>query len=469
MNVRSRTLAYVVLGILQRSLNLLLLPLVTRLMSPAEYGLISVVVATTALIGVIFAFSIEPVLFRAVVSGGEPGERVIRRLRRYATFFLPFGAVALSAGLLMFGNRIGTLFVWSVEVAASGLTVSMVAYGLPILRAREQIGRYIAATMSSMTILVTSKSLILWLWLPGALGWALSDLIAAAVGWLGVVLFVPAPKDLPSGSGFPLPTSSKQLLKACLPLVPHRLSFWALTSMGRPLLAIGASSSEVGIFALAMNIALVATTLLMELNRAVLIEYTRETFPAPTARTLSIGRTQVLAALLVPAMVGVSASALGPVVLGSSFHAAIPLAGILLVGQVAYGLYELPTNYLVQAAGLFRYSSLPVICGATLAGLGVLAGGFSNSLNLSCIAVSFGFVMMTATAFWLIRLERLRVDWSTLMPRGIPSVLAAGSLGLGIASVISSGELIALLLALFSVVAGGLTVMAHLATRQARG
>jgi O-antigen/teichoic acid export membrane protein len=166
----------------------------------------------------------------------------------------------------------------------------------------------------------------------------------------------------------------------------------------------------------------------MEFNRSVLLEYTQERLPAPTEATLGIARTQIIAAFAIPAGVGIGTAIFGALIFPVSYRAALPVAATLLIGQVFYGLFVVPMNYIVQTAGKFKLSSLPPVLGAAISAIGILLGGATGSLQVAASGTSAGFFAMAAFTVALVRFENIQLHWKMLVPpasQAVPAMLAA--------------------------------------------
>ncbi|CAB4722693.1 MAG: hypothetical protein F2667_10950 [Actinobacteria bacterium] len=424
---------YVLVGIAQRSLALLILPFVTRVLSPGDYGRVSIVVTVLTLVGVIFAASLEVPLFRALARGG--GGDIVRWSRAYTVYWLP-GTCVLLATLLGVLDVIGVApqaRLWAIELASAGLVAALTYFGLPILRATDQLARYFILAAGWMACLVGTKLLFLGWLLPGPIGWVTSDLVSAGFAWLMVVLLVRAPVSDPAAPRpADEPRSPWALVRMCAPLVPHRLSFWALTSLSRPALVLVVSISAVGLFSFAVSVAAISMLLLAELNRSVLLEYSRETFPAPTASTGTIVVVQATAAVAIPALLALGVSLTGTLLVGSDYYTAIPIVGLLLLGQVAYGIYLIPMNFLVQTAGLFKWSSLASVFGAAVILGSILLAGSQGSLRLVAVGNSIGYAAMCVAAFVLVRIAGLQISWRRCVPALPVVLLLVGALVTGV-------------------------------------
>ena len=406
------------LGVFQRSLSFLLLPFVSRVLPPDEFGIIVTLSVTLSLLTVVLAAPLEPAIFRAAARGSEAKEMagVIWNARIYLIVLVPAASLMVAAAVWLCGDRstdsLATL--WAVELAAYGFMAALTSYGLPMARATDRLAIF------SMLSIVWSISLVGFkLWFVGelgmgAFGWVLADLVACLAGWAGVVaLLVFRTPELTSrvvgGAG--------RLIAFSLPIVPHRLAFWALMSLNRPALALFADASDVGIFGMAVTISAGATLLLAELNNALLLEYANETVPAPTQRSAEIARKQFLIASIFPSVVALGLAATGEAIIGPAYATSLLLFALLIPGQVCYGVYVIPMNYIVYAAGRSNLSSIGSSVGACATFVCIVAAGVTDMLWLACLGTSLGYFVMSAFAVALARYQGIMHSWRGIRPR----------------------------------------------------
>lgn len=410
-------LIYVAIGALQRSLAILLLPFITRLMSPAEYGLITIAVTTTSLIGTLFASAVEAVLYRALAAQGARGGQIMRWSRTYLVVLLPIACCAAGGGLIVAFPSNMVAYVWALEIAAAGLVGALSSYALPLMRGRNRLAAFATLALAWMISSATLKIVLLLSGLPSALGWAVGDFIGGLVAWSSALIFA-RPNTLtigkPTDANIELPTTIVGLIRASLPLVPHRASFWALSTLSRPLLGLFVSNAGVGIFALAVNIGSIGVMLLGELNRSFLIEYSRESLPAPTRKTQGLARMQLLIAISGPAIVAAGAVAIGPLLVTEQYYPSMALSAPIMLGCVFYGLFVVPTNYLVQTAGKYKWGSIGSFTGAVVIFVGTVIGGLIGNLWIVAAATTLGYAAMAAAGFAALRFAGVQVDWRKL-------------------------------------------------------
>ncbi|MFL6088530.1 MAG: lipopolysaccharide biosynthesis protein [Aeromicrobium sp.] len=428
--VTHTAVVYIGLGVTQHSLNLLLLPLITRVVSPTEYGEITTIVVVTLLVGVVLGGALEVPLTRAAARGGSGAARVAGWARIYLVWLIPAICMLGSAAVWLLSEGGSHGKAWSIELAAVGLSASLTYYAQPVTRGSDRLAAYVLLTTTSVVTLAVTKFVFLSSFEDGVLAWVCSDLFAAVVAWLSVMVVV-RPKRIRwlASREDDAPATINELVRACIPLAAHRAAFWSLNSLNRPAVAIFMSFHSVGIYSLATNIAGVSMTLLAEFNRAVLVEYARERWPAP-AGTRRIAQAQLLAALAVPACIATGVLLLGDLVIGHDYHSGIPLVGILLIGQVLYGVYLIPMNYLTQTAGKYQWSSYASVVGAAVILLALVVAGALNSLTAACIGTVAGYATLLLMAIALTRVARLPIKWLAVLPRtlvAVPLLVAAGS------------------------------------------
>jgi O-antigen/teichoic acid export membrane protein len=242
-------------------------------------------------------------------------------------------------------------------------------------------------------------------WQLGVLGWVISDLISAVISALLAMALVRPPRTRVTLH------HARAVARFAVPLIPHQASYWAISSLSRPALAMVSTLAQVGLLSLGLNIASTVTLAVAEFNRAVQPRYSRETFPAPTHNTYPAVRWQIILAMAVPAGVGAALALVGQWVFAEPYWPAFALTGVLLVAQAAYGVYPIAMNYLVLTAGLPKYSALATGTGtAILLGSIFIFGREYGAVGFA-YATTAGYLTMAAVAVALTRLTKLEISW----------------------------------------------------------
>lgn len=431
------TLVYLILGFLQRGLSLLLLPFVTRVMTTQEYGAVSVVVAGGALFSVVFGSALESAIFRWTVRDDDSSTSVLRLSALYLYLLLPAAALVVATILFVCDTPILSVDsqVWAIEIIACGLLPAVSFYALPAIRAASELRRFVVISSVSIVALLMGKVIFVIVLDLGLVGWVVSDLISAALSYFVSLFVIRIPKR--QGSAYEV----SGLLAFALPLVPHRTAFWALASLSRPAMAVVLPLGQVGVFSLGLNFAGVASMVLVELNRALLSQYSAESLPAPTFITRKVARLQIAAALIVPVLAGAAVATFSPILFSEEYGGALPLMAVLLLAQIMYGLYLIPANYTVQTAGHTSTNWHASVMGAAFIFLAILLfGAHAGALGIALFTF-LGYSIMALTALLITRRIPIAIRWGRLLlPRKFIGIACLAGLLAAVSLCIASAE-----------------------------
>lgn len=398
---------YLVLAGFQRGISLLILPFIARVMPPAEYGAASMLTAAAMLLLAVLAGPIDTVVFRMVPQDDDESRGILRLAGLYSYVLLPIlGAVVATVFALAVPTFLGISGgIWAVEILALGLQVSMTVFALPMVQSAQDLSRFILLAGISTVVYALSKLTLVVVLKMGVLGWVVSDLVSAAVSAVLAWTLVRVPRAQVSRRHL------NGLLRFALPLVPHKSAYWAITSLSRPALATVSTLTQVGLLAIGLNVAAVASLVVAEFNRAVQPRFSQERFPAPTQCTYAPVRWLLASALAVPASIGAALALIGQWVFPAPYWPAFAVAGVLLMGQVAFGVYPIAINYLVLTAGVPKYSAFASGAGAVVILGSILMFGREYGAIGVAYATSVGYFVMTAVSFGMARLAKLDIAW----------------------------------------------------------
>ncbi|BBY78766.1 hypothetical protein MPRF_56650 [Mycolicibacterium parafortuitum] len=394
---------------------LIILPFVSQVMEPAEFGAASMLTASALLLVTIVAAPLDSLVFRVAARGDEDGPALLRAAGLYCYVVMPcIGALVAAIFAVCVPSLLGVSgYIWGLELLAIGFQPAMAYFALPVVQARQELAKFTAMASIAIILMAATKLGLLLIWQLGVLGWVISDLITAALSAVAATLLVRLPRTKVTRDHL------RSVWSFAAPLIPHKASLWAMASMSRPAMALVASLTQVGLLSLGWSVASVANLILSEINRAALPRYSRETFPAPTQQTLSVVRLQVILAFAIPTLVGSTLAIAGQWVFAESYWPAFSVAGVLLIGQAAYGLYLIPTNYQVQTAGMTKPVAFASSAGASLMLVLLLTLGHAHGALGGAYAVAAGILLMLLISACLTRVLRLHIavrTWAGMWP-----------------------------------------------------
>jgi len=251
----SETAIYGISGTIGRFIAIFLVPLYTRVFTPADYGIIGSLASLTGLLSTFIVLGLDSASSRWYYDTDD----VERRHRVIGSWFwcqLAAGLVVALAFALL-APQISDLLLGSEEYA---LLVRLVAVAIPLGTFGKVLGNWLryqrrawlTATYSTVTSLVTVGAIFLLVLVlhRGLEGLYRAQLIAAALmagvaalilrSWIG-------PRRISPGI-------LKEMLRFGLPLVPAAVTAWVTASSDRLILPIFQGRAETGIYTVAVSL-----------------------------------------------------------------------------------------------------------------------------------------------------------------------------------------------------------------------
>jgi O-antigen/teichoic acid export membrane protein len=385
-------------SVLVRGLAFVLLPVYTRYLSPAEYGIVALTVTCTVVLGLLYPLGLRAAVSRTYYESGTVGERK----ERVGTLWIAMVLSAVVMALLL--DRIGPslavallpevpfdpylrLAVWTAFLGVLGLTP------LVLLQAQE---RPLAFVLLTLFTALTTTAVTVWLVVRGggAQGYLQGALVGAglaAIPYLALTI------------GQIRPAFRMSILMPALafglPLVPHALAGWALEMSDRAILTRFLPLRDVGVYSLGYQLGAAMGLVTTAFNAAWV------PFLFGTLKNEGDGAHPKLARLVTYYAVALCFVGLGwsllvehaiTLIAGPEFREAYRITPWVVGGYVFGGLYLIPTNL------LFWRQQTRVIPLVTLA-----AGAANIGLNL-----------------WLVpRYGAIAAAWSTLTAYAILMIL----------------------------------------------
>lgn len=391
------TLIYVGLSLGQRAVSFVLIPFLTTALTTSIYGVISTLTSLAALLAVVFGLSLEIfVLRRAVLSPGSKGPADYA-VAWYLRIITPL--VGICVGLLFASTGVGAFGApgWALGgvVCGSALQASLLSHALPALRGRERLGRFAALSfinIGSQAGLTIGLVVVARL---GLEGWVLTNVLAGAACWATSMVLSRPTLGRTSWRRMAEP------LALTAPLLPHQVLMWALAFVDRVIMISIAGPSSTGIYSLAYQASTVGGMAFTEFNRALMPRYARlgdnpQSRPIRSLVSEHLGTILALTGLALPLI-----PILGHHVFHGPFAAATTYVGPLLISQLIYGAYGVPTNLLTLAVGnsrrMWQASGLGALSNvalnfALIPDLGIWGGVIAN-------IAAYG--LMATGAIWL--------------------------------------------------------------------
>jgi O-antigen/teichoic acid export membrane protein len=411
-------LAYGAIGLAQRAVGFVLLPVYARVLTPTDYGQVALLLTVSAIAGSLFTFGLEAGILRIwYLLKGEEKER--RRLMNTAWLFLavvPLVLTGLLALLLWISgwstpevpNRLLTF-----DLIAVALSVAATTLPYTVFRAEGRFTSYVKVS-AAYAIAQTGLKVILVIGLDYKVGgWVASDVLA---GVLVIPVGLIVLRYRPDAS-FSVP-HLRSSLAIGVPLLPHQLSHWALQFADRIVISALLTVSAVGVYSAGYQFGAILIALLAEVNRASIPEYggflAKEISGEDLASSITVQVT-------ITCFLGLGLSLIGPVflrmTLPTEYSGAAGVVPWAALGGVLVGLYYIPMNLIAIVAGDTRWVWMATFVAAAFNVLLNLATVSRWGLTAAAVntAVSYGMLLGLVTIYQHRRVRTpIHLEWPRL-------------------------------------------------------
>ncbi|MDY6833877.1 MAG: flippase [Chloroflexota bacterium] len=267
-NLVKGSLIYGLGSVVSLLVGFFLLPVYTRYLTPADYGVLETLVVTTTIISIFLIFGMDNSLFRFSFDSKEEVHR--KRVMATTCTFL-FGLVFLVTPILilwsgflsnlLFHDHDHIVLLNIVFLTAGVLTVHKIPMSL--FRINNEPIKY--AIVSGLQVLVTASLCILFVVVleTGVLGVVTGTLIGVSSATLFAFWLV---RDcLVFSFSFNL---LRSMIRYSLPMIPAGLALWILSASDRYFLLAYSTETELGLYSIASKFAMVIALIIMAFRMA---------------------------------------------------------------------------------------------------------------------------------------------------------------------------------------------------------
>jgi O-antigen/teichoic acid export membrane protein len=379
-------------------INFILVPIITRHLSPSDYGALGILLLFGAMSKILFRMGLDSAFFRIYYDQGtEHDRRLFTTTTLAATGTLSFSLFAVSAllaepiGRILLGPGQGTLVIL---VAADTLLTGFTFLPMNLFRIQGRAGYFtVASVLRNALNLGLKVALVVSGW--GVAGVLWSDVLSSVV--FAVAL---APMLLGHlGRGF----SWGMLRKAAsfgLPKVPHGLAYQALNLADRKLLDLLSTRAEVGLYHVAYMFGTGVKFFLSAFELAwVPFAYSllkRADAPTILARIV----TQAAGVLVaVGLLIAVLAREILTLMTDPTYHAAYPVVPVVVLAYVIQGFFSMTGIGIGISKRAYYYPILSFAGAATNIGLNLLVIPRFGKMGAAWATVA-GYAVLTGLGYY---------------------------------------------------------------------
>ncbi|HEY8706717.1 MAG TPA: lipopolysaccharide biosynthesis protein [Burkholderiaceae bacterium] len=344
-SLAGRSVAYLAGGVAGKALALVTLPLLARLLTPAQLGILDVGSGLATLLATVAVMGVDNSIPRFLPASARPGPVwssafTVVAVAAVAIVVVGLAASDLLARLLLHDATTSGVMAASVLYAAA---VAAFITALTVLRLRASARRYPLATTGTLVLQMVGAVVIAAFTpqplVPILMYWAL----VSAMGALAIVLVSRPPLARPD------PHEIVRLAKFGLPLVPAVIA-WSLGDLGiRSLLASRGDLANLGSYSIASRLVSVMALGISGFSLAWMPFIFRS---ASIADAGDLFRRAAVALSAILGLVGIGLAALAPeavaLLAGHGYASAPAAVAPLAGGMLVFGLFTL----LIGASGI---------------------------------------------------------------------------------------------------------------------
>ena len=408
----SQSIIYLVANLINSAIPFALLPVLTRVLSPSEYGEIAMFQTSISALGALVGLSVQGAALRKFYDKG-PNESLEEFIGTCVQILISSAVIACL--LVWFFSEIlqhytSIALSWLIFVVVVCLSDFLVQIRLTQWQVRGMAISYgmlqLARTLSNLLlsllfILVMSK---------GAEGRILGITMTAML--FGIIAILSLRRDnLIKFFQFRL-DYYKEALNFGIPLIPHASGAFLISSADRYLINVSAGIESAGIYMVAVQLAMGVAIVFDSFNRAYAPWLYGKLSKPNLDEHVKIVRLTYIYFLFLLILVSL-AFLIGPHVLifiaGDTYSAASDVIGLLVAGQIFGGMYLMVTNYVFYSKRVGLLSFITISSG--LLNL-LLLNLLLPEIGLSGAAFAFAISMFIQFILtWVLAAKRHPMPW----------------------------------------------------------
>ncbi len=256
------TIVYAIGMFANNALSVLLIPVITRLLTPGEYGYYELAISTITLIIPVVTLQSLEALFRLLFSAQ------MQQKRTYITIIFGICLFGLAAGCIVFlllaaGNP---QIQYPMPVALFTVTQVLYMFYQKVARAEGRNKLFAMVGILQTAVLLLTQLVLLFLFHMKADALLIAGAFSFAVA---CVVFESKLRALPMLSPRLMNRADLgMILRFSIPLIPNTISWWLIASLNRYFLLGKRGMAAVGIYSMALKFSFLVTAMAQVFNMA---------------------------------------------------------------------------------------------------------------------------------------------------------------------------------------------------------
>lgn len=265
------SIIYNISGLIPIFVNILLVPIYTRILTPADYGIISIAEIITRIITVVLLMGVPSAIVRFYYDFRDRPNTLKSYLGAIISFMMLVG-LGVTISLVLWGRPLFNFIFqdanqlfnpYIILAICTAFLLSILPLVVNLYRVLQQA---IPVLIINLTHFVLASGLIIYFVVvqrEGALGSLKASLIASLIMFIVLLPFLLKQIKINLTKKYILPS-----LRFGLPLVPHALALWLLVFFDRILIKYYLTLSDVGIYSLGYSASMIMSVIVIAIQKA---------------------------------------------------------------------------------------------------------------------------------------------------------------------------------------------------------
>nr|WP_233462259.1 oligosaccharide flippase family protein [Photobacterium carnosum] len=405
---------YLVSNILNAVIPFLLLPILTRYLSPAEYGQIAMFQTLLAGIGTFIGLNAIGAANRKFYDG-DIDEIFLRQFNGSCIQILIVSGFIAFIGILLFKNQLSEFLAIPTSWILAAVVISVFGFITSMRLGQWQIrsqAKWFGILQVSSSLINMLLSLVFVIVLTqGAQGRIDAQVITGILA--AIIALIWLYKDKLLQVKVWKPQYIKEALLFGIPLIPHHVGFFLISAVDRFVINQKLGLSEAGIYMVAIQLSSAMAIVFDAINKAY-VPWLFEKLKLDDNEDKKIIVKYTYIYFVIALLVGGIAFIIGPffitLIAGEKYKEAGGFIGFLCLGQAFGGMYLMVTNYIFYSKKTGNLAIVTIVTGCVnLFLLFILIGylGIIGAAIAFCISKFIQFILT-----WILANYSVKMPWN---------------------------------------------------------
>lgn len=393
---------YLFSNIISAAVPFLLLPVLTRYLTPEEYGEIAMF---QVLVGVFSAFvgvNVNGAIVRYYYNNKDTSNSDISSYIGVSIIILLISIIIVSSVLFFSTEYISSLINLSDKYIYMAVLVSAFTFLMKIRLSQYQIRElplkysYIQVSNTSLSVIIT---LVLTIEYSYGSDGRINGLLISSIIVGGISIYLLVKEKLLSFNHLNK-ENFQDALSYGVKIIPHILGIFLLSTIDRFVIGSNIGLSEAGVYMSAAQLAMVLSIVFDGINKAYvpwLFSILKRDDDIEKVKVVKLTYIYIISLVIMMPFLFYLSPYIVKIILGDEFSGAANIIGLMLVAQCFSGIYLMFTNYIIYEKKTGKLSLVTIFCGGGHVFLSMLLIGNHGiyGVALSLLIIMFFRALIT--------------------------------------------------------------------------